>query len=691
MKFKHLLVAHLFLVLSSNVLAATVTAVRSWRAPDNTRIVLDLSESVRFRQLTPFNKQLVIELDDADVAVSNLSLPAHIGLLQSMQFQPEANKQRLIISLRDEVRPHVFLLPANDKYKPRLVIDLFDKVTMDATAPIDDDRVTDGENKGRSVIVAVDAGHGGEDSGAIGASGHYEKFVTLAIAKKLVAALRNTDGFKAYLTRDDDYFIPLQDRRKIARNRYKADIFISIHADSAPSPLAKGASVFALSRKGATTATSRFAQALAENENKSDLIGGVDNAAAGRDSQLTSILADMVVEGSLTQSLHMGNQILGELADIGLLHSRHVEQAGFAVLKEPGMISVLVETGFISNPAEEIKLTDPNEQQKIAQSVLSGVKAFLQKYPMPKTYFAWSKEQRSSKQKARAMREVVTLPEPKVTVMTADKLVDVAVKPKVESQMPTLVAKEVAQPLTKPLVEKAVSATTDIKPIIDKPRVSENKGLATNPAVPMTVTTKLSTVAATLPSSLDDFMAGVPQTLSAKPSEKVMGKDKKGDVKSKSTAEAVESHPKVTVEPKVEAKKLADKEKPNQHLVVQGDSLSSIALKYHLNMDDLKAWNHLQSDNALLGTMLRLTAPIAKKQGAKETIKQVDESQKSAVIGEDNKTKAPIKTRSHVIKVGDSLSNLAAQYGVSQQAIRDANKLKDDNVLLGQTLKIPSP
>lgn len=687
MKFKHFLIANICLVLSSNVLAATVTAVRSWRAPDNTRIVLDLSETVRFRQLTPFNKQLVIELDNTDIAVSNLSLPAHIGLLQSMQFQAEANKQRLIINLSDDVRPHVFLLPANETYKPRLVIDLFDKVTMEATVPVEDDVLSNESNKGRSVIVAVDAGHGGEDSGAIGASGHYEKFVTLAIAKKLVAALRNTDGFKAYLTRDGDYFIPLQDRRKIARNRYKADIFISIHADAALSPLAKGASVFALSRKGATTATSRFAQVLAENENKSDLIGGVDNTTTSRDSQLTNILADMVVEGSLTQSLHMGNHILGELKDISPLHSRHVEQAGFAVLKEPGMISVLVETGFISNPNEEAKLTDPDEQQKIAQSVLSGVKAFLEKYPMPKTHFAWRKEQRSGKQKARAMREVVAIPEPKITAMTADKLLDVPVKSKIETLMPTLVAKEE----TKPLIAKAADIKPTV-PITDKLRASENKALVTSSSTITTVVaTKHSSVAATLPSSLDDFMAGVPKSSTSTSTSKVITKDKKNDAKSTDTAVTVTSRTKIPTESKVEPKKPLTNEQPIKHKVVQGDSLSSIALKYHLDMDDLKAWNHLQSDNALLGTTLRLTAPDAIKQREKDGAKQQGDALKNVINSKENKTKTPVKIRTHVVKVGDSLSDLAVQYGVSKQAIRDANKLKDDNVLLDQTLKIPTP
>lgn len=695
MKLKRFLWASTLLLFSAESLAATITAVRSWRAPDNTRIVLDLSEVVRYRQIASTNKQIIIELENTDVAVNTPSLPAHVGLIQSLQFQPDGHKQRLIIQLTDDVRPNVFLLPANDKYKPRLVIDLFDKVTMEAV-PVEEE-VTNETNNGRSVIVAVDAGHGGEDSGAIGASGYYEKHVTLAIAKKLVAALRKTDGFKAYLTRDDDYFIPLQDRRKIARNRYKADIFISIHADAALSPLAKGASVFALSRKGATTASSRFAQALAEKENKSDLIGGVDEAA-GRDSQLTNILADMVVEGSMTQSLHMGNQILGELDGIGHLHSKHVEQAGFAVLKEPGMISVLVETGFISNPREEEKLTDPNEQQKIAQSVLTGVKQFLQKYPIQKTYFAWRKEQRSGKQKARALREVAALPEPKPIVMTPEKLIDIPVKPKtVETSTQTLAVKDAVQLMNRTLVDNS-----EIRPVVsDKPIIVERKTPIPTVNVESKAVAKQTLITATLPNSLEDFMAGVPKDVPKTVIKTTMVEKKNesshDNAKTKKIAEAVKAKEAVnTTPPKAEPKKSAVK--PTKHTVVEGDSLSSIAAQYHLSIEDVKTWNHLKSDNAFLGSVLRLTEPEGEK--TPSTLKS-NQTEKTMVVNNDSKktasnkdkevTKMPEKPRVHVVKVGDNLSDLAAHYGVSKQAIRDANKFKDDNVLLGQTLKIPTP
>lgn len=262
----------------------------------------------------------------------------------------------------------------------------------------------------RNIIVAIDAGHGGEDPGAIGQDGTHEKNVTLAIARELQSRLEAEPGITAVLTRSGDYFIPLQDRRRIARYQHKADIFVSIHADSAPSSAARGASVFALSLKGAGTATSRFARMLAERENRADLIGGA--AIENEDNVLRNVLADMVVAGSLDHSLHMGRNILAGLDRIGRLHSHAVEQAGFAVLKEPGMVSLLVETGFISNPDEEKKLISRQYQQDIAAAVAAGVRRYCVQYPAPATYFAWLAERGravASDKPGRRPRDVASL------------------------------------------------------------------------------------------------------------------------------------------------------------------------------------------------------------------------------------------------------------------------------------------
>ncbi|MDQ8036823.1 MAG: N-acetylmuramoyl-L-alanine amidase [Pedobacter sp.] len=451
------------------VLAATeITALRSWRAPDNTRIVLDLNAPLKYRvspDSTP--ARLIIELDDAQTA-GPLALPAVAAPLKSMRFEKSGSGQRLVIETTAELTPKVFLLPPNEKYGNRLVLDLFDKAPVLAAAseapkPVENkvaeskvvealatpkpdaleklidktastsarpetvapvmppvavpDKPLVAESKPaektvvekaapekaaekqpapvekydakryRNVIVAIDAGHGGEDPGAIGQDGTHEKNVTLAIARELQAQLNEEPGITAVLTRTGDYFIPLQERRRIARYQHKADIFISIHADSAENRSARGASVFALSLKGAGSATSRFARMLAERENRSDLIGGV--AIQNDDDILRNVLADMVVAGSLEHSLHMGRNILSNLDNVGRLHSKSVEQAGFAVLKEPGMVSLLVETGFISNPDEEKNLTSKSYQRELAKAVFDGVRRYCLQYPAPGTYFAW--------------------------------------------------------------------------------------------------------------------------------------------------------------------------------------------------------------------------------------------------------------------------------------------------------------
>ncbi len=642
---KPLLMTMSLLLASADLWAASITGVRSWRAPDNTRLVLDLTEKTSYRQVDAQSKQLIIELDNTDLAISSLNLPSRIGLVQNVLLERVGDKQRLIINLSDEVRPHIFMLPANEKFSPRLVVDLYDKMLMQATTPVietEDSVSQSGANKGRSVIVVVDAGHGGEDSGAIGATGNYEKHVTLAIAKKLVALLRQQKGFKAYLTRDDDYFIPLQERRKIARNRYKADIFISIHADAALSPRAKGASVFALSRKGANSATSRFAQALAERENKSDLIGGVDHSF-GKDSQLSNILADMVVEGSVTHSLHMGGSILQQMGDLTKLHSKRVEQAGFAVLKEAGMISLLVETGFMTNAEEEAKLITPHYQQQMARAVFNGVHQFVQKYPMPQSYFAWGKEQNNRQQRNRALKEVGT-PPPKV-VPNAEKLLD---KPAIDN---SAVLADFAQ-----LEVKKLETTETLKTV---------KETVKTPS-------KTTTIQATLPASLEDFMAETPTAKLAKNS--------------------ANNPPTVKTEPKSKST-IKTTLKPTTHQVIQGDSLSAIAARYQLSAEDIKQWNQLKSDNVMLGQKLRLMPPETQKQPPQNAIEPVKKTS-SKVDTSEVVTKKPapeLKPKTHKVQVGDSLSSIAVKYGVSAAAIKDLNKLKDDNVVLDTRLKIPQP
>jgi N-acetylmuramoyl-L-alanine amidase len=228
---------------------------------------------------------------------------------------------------------------------------------------------------GRQIVIALDPGHGGEDPGAVGATGSYEKNITLMIAKKLKAKIDNEPGMRAVLTRDGDYFIPLHGRVLKAR-KLQADLFISIHADAFTNPAARGSSVFALSERGATSASARY---LAKKENESDLIGGV--SLNGKDPLLARTLLDLSQTATINDSLKLGKAVLGQIGNINTLHAKRVEQASFAVLKSPDIPSILIETAFISNPEEERKLNDDAYQDKLASSILTGIKKYFSTNP----------------------------------------------------------------------------------------------------------------------------------------------------------------------------------------------------------------------------------------------------------------------------------------------------------------------
>lgn len=227
----------------------------------------------------------------------------------------------------------------------------------------------------RLVIVALDAGHGGEDPGAIGPSGLYEKDVVLNVAHKLRALINSQPGMRAMLTRESDYFVPLHERVVKAR-RVQADLFVSIHADAFMNPRARGASVFALSENGATSAAARW---MAQKENASDQVGGVN--IKNKDATVMRALLDMSTTAQIKDSIKLGNAVLGHLGKIGRLHRGKVEQAGFAVLKAPDIPSILVETGFISNPEEESKLQDEDYQNELADALLQGIQRYFAKNP----------------------------------------------------------------------------------------------------------------------------------------------------------------------------------------------------------------------------------------------------------------------------------------------------------------------
>ncbi len=386
MRFFQSLMAVLLLAISALANASEIVGVRSWAGPDSTRLVLELSAPLNFRvseDSTP--GRLIVQLPNARTKLQGPRWPTKEGAIEAVRFDTSERQPRLIVELRQASVANVFALGPSGSYGHRVVIDFTpQRAQVTATPPPAAVPSRREGNKGRDIIVSIDPGHGGEDPGAVGQHGNYEKHVTLAISKAVADYLNAQEGVRALLTRDTDYFIPLQQRRRIARQQHKADIFISVHADSAHNKRANGASVYALSLQGNSAATSAFARELAEKENKSDLIGGVAPEA----DSMSGVLADLLMAGTLKHSLEMGSILLAYMEPVvGRLHSRTVHQAGFAVLKEPGMVSLLVETGFLSNAEEELRLVNPAHQRRVAASIGEGIMRFCREFPVAGSYF----------------------------------------------------------------------------------------------------------------------------------------------------------------------------------------------------------------------------------------------------------------------------------------------------------------
>jgi len=398
--------------------AERIRAVRVWPAQDYTRITIESDRPIRHELLLVKNPdRLVLDLDDVDFAsvqrqIADKIRPddPYIAQMRAGRYKPGV--VRLVLDLKSEVRPQIFMLDPVADYGHRLVLDLYPLVPVDplmallqkpesqaaagapgtqspaAQEPSGDEATGAAPGreqavKGKAVVarlttIVVDPGHGGEDPGARGKGGTCEKNVTLTIARRLRAIIDAQPNMRAVLTRDGDYFVPLQVRVQKAR-RVHADLFVSIHADASVGSVgthARGASVFALSERGATSTAARL---LARRENSSDLIGGVDLGA--KDRYLAMTLADLSLTAQINDSLKLGKAVLSELGDFSHLHRGRVEQAGFAVLKAPDIPSILVETAFISNPREERELNNKAYQEKIAQAIFDGIKLYLTKNP----------------------------------------------------------------------------------------------------------------------------------------------------------------------------------------------------------------------------------------------------------------------------------------------------------------------
>lgn len=385
----------------------SILAVRVWPAADYTRVAIEHDTPIKYSHFVVKNpERLVVDLEGIEfnsvlegLASKIAADDPNIKLLRAGRYKPGV--VRLVMELKNEVRPQVFVLPPAGEYGHRLVLDVYplnppdpllsllNKKDLDqwignmqAENKSDPKAATTAETKSsskplvnRMVTITLDPGHGGEDPGAVGRGGSYEKNVTLAVAKRLKAKIDAEPNMRAVLTRDSDFFVPLHVRVQKAR-RIQSDLFVSIHADAFVNPDAHGSSVFVLSERGASSSAARY---LAQKENSADLIGGVNLDV--KDRMLARTLLDLSQTATISDSLKFGKAVLGELGSINRLHKSGVEQAGFAVLKAPDIPSILVETAFISNPEEEQRLNDDGYQEKMAEAILSGMKKYFAKNP----------------------------------------------------------------------------------------------------------------------------------------------------------------------------------------------------------------------------------------------------------------------------------------------------------------------
>jgi N-acetylmuramoyl-L-alanine amidase len=401
----------LLLLGSVAVAGTTVESVRIWAERDKTRVVLDLSRSVQHNIFTLRGPdRVVIDLKDSRLAKNFASMPEGAGAVRSIRSAVRADGQlRVVLDLNETVRSRTFAAGPNAQYGDRLVIDLHRAGQL---APVK--KAADAYRPGRDIVIAIDAGHGGHDPGSVGPRKTREKDVALQISRELARRINAEPGMKAVLIRDRDVYIDHRERTAIAR-RHKADLFVSVHADSVADRRAYGASVYALSLKGASDEAARQ---LAQRENAS--VGGV--SLDDKDDVLASVLLDLSQNASLSASLDVGNRVAGEMGKVAKMHRSKVQQAGFLVLKSPDLPSILVETAFISNPNEEKKLRDKGYQGRLSNAILAGIRSYFYTNPPPDTQIAMDLRREPDRQVRHVISRGDTLSEiaERYNVSTAD-------------------------------------------------------------------------------------------------------------------------------------------------------------------------------------------------------------------------------------------------------------------------------
>lgn len=403
MSMKKLVIFLIFSLLIAPLQAknSLVEGVRVWSAPDHSRLVFDVDGPIEHSLFTLDKPhRIVIDFKDSKLKGDLTKPTADDRFISNLRYSiRNKNDFRVVLDLKNRAKPNSFVLKPNAQYGYRLVVDLEGKEqapansknspnnTKTSTAKKKSNKtkiaksVKDNQSE-RDIVIAIDAGHGGDDPGATGPRGTREKVVVYQIAKKLAALLEKEKGFKPVLTRRGDYYIGLRNRMKIAR-RHKADLFISIHADAFKDPRVRGASVYVLSSRGATNEAARW---LADRENAADLVGGVK--LEDKDDMLASVLLDLSQTATREASMVVANSVYKQLRKNGKIHGKKVLKAGFVVLKSPDVPSLLVETAFISNPTDERNLRNKTHQLKMAKAIMRGVKDYFSTSPPPGTWLA---------------------------------------------------------------------------------------------------------------------------------------------------------------------------------------------------------------------------------------------------------------------------------------------------------------
>lgn len=362
--------------------AAQLDALKLVDAGDSTRAVLELSGQAEYKVFTLANPdRLVLDLSKTTLS-PRFRAPSANGVVSGVRTgKPAEGDLRVVMDLGHGVKPRSRI--ERNGGRTQLVLELIGGGTATASTPAPARTVQDVIGSGqRKLVIAIDAGHGGKDPGAVGPSRKYEKDITLAVARELARQVNADPGMQAFLVRDGDVFIPLDQRYMKAREA-EADLFISVHADAAHNRAASGASVYVLSLRGASSEAARW---LADQENAADLVGGVELDA--RDKNLAAVLLDLSQNATMRVSDDVASQVLASLKQVGKAHKPQIERANFVVLRSPDVPSMLVETGFISNPGEEAKLSDPAYRSRMATAIVAGVRSYFSDQAPPGTWYA---------------------------------------------------------------------------------------------------------------------------------------------------------------------------------------------------------------------------------------------------------------------------------------------------------------